>query len=157
MIDRRRMMIAGTALLAFGPGPAGAGVPAGILDHGNRARAAAGLAPLRASDRLNRAAQSHAEAMARAGRLSHTLGSSSPVSRARGVGYAYRSLAENIAYRTSPGRADANALAQVFVEQWMASPPHRRNLLNPALTEAGIGVAAAGGLVYAVQMLATPR
>lgn len=35
-------------------------------------------------------------------------------------------------------------LARYFVDGWMASPGHRANILNPALTRLGVGVARAG-------------
>ena len=49
------------------------------------------------------------------------------------VHYHYVQLGENIAYN--------QAGASAVVASWMNSPPHRENMLNPAFTEIGVGVA----------------
>ena len=51
--------------------------------------------------------------------------------------------------------ADNQALAQSIMNSWMSSPEHRRNILDPAYTHLGVGVAAAGGEIRAAQLFAT--
>jgi uncharacterized protein YkwD len=58
----------------------------------------------------------------------------------------YRILAENIAWG-----ADDIATPAKTVENWMASPAHRANILNGTLRESGIGVG-----LGAPQTLASP-
>src|SRR5262249_45324930 len=50
-------------------------------------------------------------------------------------------------------------LASKFVEGWKNLPPHRKNMLNPDVTETGAAVArsAETGYYYAVQMFGRPK
>ena len=49
----------------------------------------------------------------------------------------------------------AHATPQQLVDQWMNSPSHRANLLNPGHTSMGMGAAvAADGKLYATQVFA---
>lgn len=49
----------------------------------------------------------------------------------------------------------AHATPQQLVDQWMASPSHRANILNPAYNAVGVGTAVAGdGRLYATQVFA---
>jgi uncharacterized protein YkwD len=129
-----------------------------ILRLTNAARAKAGLAALRLNSQLNFMAGLQASNMAarsavvgNAAAMAHTLyGTLTPTltSRSDYAGYEYRSLAENIAY--GPWTA-----AQV-VQAWMNSAAHRANILNPALTEIGIGMATnAAGMRFFCQDFGT--
>jgi hypothetical protein len=53
----------------------------------------------------------------------------------------------------------AEALAQGFFEGWQRSPNHRENLLDPAVTETGVGVAQSEqtSAYYAVQLFGRPK
>ena len=52
----------------------------------------------------------------------------------------YRSAGENIAMGfTTP---------QTVVDAWMASPSHRKNILSPSFTQAGVGYSADGTVHY---------
>lgn len=89
----------------------------------NTVRAAEGRAPLAVSDALTRAAIAHARDMARTGRFGHAgRGGSSVHDRVRREGYGYCFIAENI--------AKGHATAEGALRGWMASPAHRRNLLD---------------------------
>lgn len=68
--------------------------------------------------------------MRAAGQLSHTLGGTLGV-RLRNAGYLWQVCSENIAWdRWS---------AAATIQDWVASPPHRHNMLNVIYTEAGMG------------------
>jgi uncharacterized protein YkwD len=111
------------------------------------------LPPLRMNDRLMRAAQLHAEQMAQAGRLAHTLDGAphpKPDDRLAAVQYSWRSFAENVAM----GNPDPGAT----VRGWMGSRTHRDNILSPSHSEIGTGFALdARGRPYWVQVFARPR
>ncbi len=62
--------------------------------------------------------------------------------RASQAGARFSSLAENIAEGPS---------AEGIHQQWMNSPPHRANLLDPQLDSAGIAVAERDGVLFAVE------
>ncbi|MFN4274806.1 MAG: CAP domain-containing protein [Ferrovibrio sp.] len=101
-----------------------------ILHHVNAARAGAGLAPLTWNSRLADAATRHAADLQSCGKLAHDGcdGSNLP-QRLDRVAYRYRAAAENLALCA----CDAAGVVQL----WLGSEGHRRNLLNPAVTELG--------------------
>lgn len=123
-----------------------------VVDLTNQARAEVGLTPLLVNDQLQRAAQIHAENVARMNRLAHELPESATptlADRARVVGYSYSMLAENLAFNyASPARA---------VDGWLGSAGHRLNLLNPDLTEIGVAIARNSlGQAYYIQVIGRP-
>lgn len=111
---------------------AGAEVLAGI----NRLRADQGLPALRRDRVLARIAQAHACDNAARNSYSHSGSDGSDLTdRMHRGGYVYRAAAEN----TGLGHFAAAAL----VDHWNRSPAHRTNMLNPYVTEAGLGLATA--------------
>lgn len=128
-----------------------AAVEAAVLAMVNDQRGQKGLPPLRAEDRLRQAAQDLACDNAVNARLGHTSSDGrSMADRVDDAGYDWGELAENVAL----GQTGA---AEV-VSDWMESPPHRKNILNRAVTEAGVGVAVqADGQVHWVLNLGRPR
>lgn len=107
-----------------------------VLAEVNRLRASAGLSGLRANRALASVAQGHACDNAGRNSYSHSGSDGSDLGRRldRG-GYNYREAAEN----TGLGRFTAAAM----VDYWNRSPAHRTNMLNPGVTEAGLGLAKA--------------
>jgi uncharacterized protein YkwD len=90
--------------------------------------------PLRRDSRLDNAAQGHTTEMANKNYFSHTgLNGSSPFDRMKAAGYRYRTAGENIA----AGYADVARTMQ----QWIKSPGHCQNIMNPAYVHLGIGFA----------------
>ena len=107
-----------------------------MQDAVNFAREYHELDPLSLDVDLSRAAQDHAEDLARRGELSHrSLEGGRLVDRLRVVGYRYRLAAENLA--AGPPRADSAVIL------WLDSPGHRRNLLLEGVTAIGVGYAKA--------------
>ncbi len=107
-------------------------VEARVLAQINQYRARNDLPPLRADQRLARAALAHARDMADNDFFAHE-GSDRTDSgmRARRAGYDWRAVGENIAGGL-PSPEDT-------VAGWMASAGHRQNMLNPDFRDAGIG------------------
>lgn len=118
--------------------------PAQILfESANRERAAKGLGLLKWDAKLATAAQEHAQRMAAQNTLSHQLpGEPELLARAKRAGAHFSSLAENIAEGPS---------AESIHQQWMHSPPHRANLLDPQLNSIGIATAEHGDILFAVE------
>jgi len=109
----------------------------------NRDRAARGLSPLRWSEALAEAAHLHAVRMAQQNALSHQFpGEPGLADRASRAGARFSSLAENVALGPS---------AEGIHQQWMNSPPHRANLLDPNLDSVGIAVEDRDGTLFAVE------
>ena len=114
-----------------------------LMQATNEDRAQHGLEPLRWDPALAHAAQDHANQMVRRGELSHQYAGEPPlVERAGQSGAHFSTVAENIAVASSP---------QVVESEWMHSPPHRHNILEPSLTSIGIGVVRQGGNLWAVE------
>jgi uncharacterized protein YkwD len=120
--------------------PARADTASDTLQALNQARAAAGVAPLRADARLARAARGHSRDMVAHGYFAHRSPSGSDL-RARVVrtGWMRRRpewrLGETLAWGTG-----AFAAPQAVIDAWLHSPPHRRIVLAADLRRVGIGV-----------------
>jgi hypothetical protein len=114
-----------------------------LFASANRERASKGLSPLQWSAVLAAAAQQHALRMAQENTLSHQLpGEAGLKERIAQHGGHFVSMAENIAEGPS---------AATIHQEWMKSPPHRANLLDPQLDSLGIGVAERSGILFAVK------
>ncbi len=110
-----------------------------ILTLVNEQRTRAGLHPLKFSPRLSVIARGHSYDMAIRRYFAHNSPEgSTPAQRVSGVGIEYQQLAENIYMEDFP---DADGLAARAVKGWLSSPEHRANMLSPAFTESGIGIA----------------
>jgi len=116
----------------------------GLLNDTNAQRSANGVAGLSLNNQLNAAAQANADDMAARDYWSHyTPEGNPPWIWVSNQGYAYQALGQNLATGFSDEQSTING--------WMASPPHRENLLNSNFTEVGFGFAndpdytAAGG------------
>ncbi len=121
-----------------------------MLDLVNKERSKAGANPLKLNDKLDLAADEHTLDQATNNKMSHTGSNGSKFDdRIKGDGYLFSFAAENVAV----GQKDP---IQVM-ESWMNSPGHRANILNPNLTEMGVGVAAGqGGKLFWTQDFGTP-
>jgi uncharacterized protein YkwD len=103
-----------------------------VIELSNIERSKVGVGPLRYNAQLTAAAQAHTELMVRYNQLSHQLPGEPPFSdRFKQAGYNWSAAAENIAQ--GPGTPEA------AVQMWIASAPHRANLLNPAYQDLGVG------------------
>jgi uncharacterized protein YkwD len=108
----------------------------------NAKRDAHALAPLRVSGKLARAARRHSRDMVRHGYFAHDSRSGVAFSaRIAATGWMRDrdawSVGENLAWGGGPRAAPA-----AIVAAWMASPAHRRNILDRRFHTIGIGVAA---------------
>ena len=144
----RGVAIAILAVTIFVRADAWAAPPAGsaerfLLDSANHERATRGVPVLEWDDALAAAARRHAERMAEVGAISHQFpGEPDLLARASAAGVHFSMLEENVAF--------APSVAELH-QEWMNSPPHRENLLNPQVDSIGIAVVERGGELYAVQ------
>jgi len=146
---RTLLALAAVLAAAFAASPSGArthegrtlaardDVESGLLVQINALRRQHGLAPLRLNVKLRAAADAHSASMASRGFFSH----SSPdgtifwkrVARFYPQGSSrYWSVGENLLW-SSPDVAPADAL-----RMWLASPPHKKNLLTARWREVGL-------------------
>ena len=90
--------------------------------------------PLRWDEQLEQAAAQHAQDMATHAYVEHRgRDGSSPAQRITRAGYRWRSVGENVA-AGQPSPEDV-------VEDWLESPGHCANLMNPVFTELGASFA----------------
>jgi uncharacterized protein YkwD len=110
-----------------------------VLREVNALRAQRGMPVLSPSSTLSRAAVFHTRSMASAGYFSHTSNDGTSFSKRLTRFYASRTggwtVGENLAMF-----GGAAPTAHAVVAAWMASPPHRANLLRPQFREAGIAI-----------------
>jgi uncharacterized protein YkwD len=129
-----------------------------IISRTNAFRHQKGRPTLATNPQLTATAQDFATFMARTNQYGHTADGQQPAARAQAHGYDACLIAENIAYQDNPAGFTTEALAQEFFQGWQHSPDHRENLLDPAITETGVGVAQSErtGAYYAVQLFGRP-
>ena len=114
-----------------------------LFQSANRERTAQGLPPLRWNNALATAAGQHTLRLAQQNTLSHQFpGEPDLAGRVAQAGARFSTIAENIAEGPN---------AESIHQQWMKSPPHRRNLLDPQLDSIGISVAERNGTLFAVE------
>ncbi|NDJ16071.1 hypothetical protein GS601_02015 [Myxacorys almedinensis A] len=103
-----------------------------VVELTNQERIGRGLTPLAINLTLNNVAEQHSQDMLAQNYFSHQgKDGSLPWERMQGQGYAYSRAAENIAFgQTTP---------QQVVSDWMNSPGHRKNILDPNLQDIGVG------------------
>jgi uncharacterized protein YkwD len=107
----------------------------------NQQRAAVGLERIHGNRKLARAAKRHSRDMVRRGYFDHSSPTGSTlISRLTAVHYVTATIAwyaaENIAWGSGGLATPAS-----IVDSWMASPPHRANILSAQARDAGVGIA----------------
>lgn len=116
----------------------------------NLARSTAGLQPLAANWQLSRVARYKSADMATKGYFSHTSPTyGSPFQMMESFGLRFSAAGENIAYgQRTPSEV---------MSDWMNSPGHRANILNPTYTQIGVGLATdSKGVCYWTQEFIKP-
>src|SRR6185312_13054747 len=114
-----------------------------LFQAANAERAQRGLPALRWDDVLYRAAQKHAQEMAKRESISHQYpGEPELADRGKSAGAKFSVIAENV--------AEAGTAVRIH-DAWMNSAGHRANLLDPRVDAVGISVLQRDGQLYAVQ------
>jgi uncharacterized protein YkwD len=115
-------------------------------------RAANGLGPVGVDSRLMQTASAQARAMGERDRIGHRVGGPLP-RRLAAAGYDWGATTENL----GAGYRDLDDV----MAGWKASGEHRKNMLNPLVTEIGIAAVAtppgSRKRTYWALVLATPR
>ena len=107
-----------------------------IVDRTNALRREKGVAALRVNDKLMQAAQVRADEMAAHTVYSHTRPNGGKFNGVTDCPY----MAENI-HRIADWVLSDQALAERAVADWSASATHNKNMVNPKLSEIGVGLA----------------
>lgn len=121
-----------------------------------------GLEILKLDERLRIAARQHSDEMLRKNYMSH--GSSNKlnktsVQRIYNSGLPVLRVGENVAENFGNQvpylfKKDPDSIARTIVREWMQSPPHRKNILEPDFTHMGVGSAMSGEMHKVTQNFA---
>lgn len=121
-----------------------------IFNKVNEERAKAGVSPLSYNSTMEKYARIKSQDMGDNNYFSHAdLSGNYITSKMKADGVSYKAWGENIAY--IGGITDPTALANKFMENWMNSEGHRKNILSANFDSIGIGVYQIGNRVYATQ------
>ena len=107
-----------------------------IIDYTNALRCENGVDALRVNNRLMQAAQVRADEMAAHTVYSHTRPNGGKFNTVADCPY----MAENI-HRIADWVLSDQTLAERAVADWYASTVHHKNMVNPKLSEIGVGLA----------------
>jgi uncharacterized protein YkwD len=130
-----------------------------VVDQTNEFRKQEKQPPVAVNKELTKAAEYFAGFMAKTGKYGHEADDKKPADRAKEHGYEYCIVLENIAYLYNSEGFTVESLAGGFVKGWKESPGHRKNMLDPDVTDTGVAIArsAETGYYYAVQMFGRPK
>jgi uncharacterized protein YkwD len=106
----------------------------------NRVRAHYGLVALRFNPDLRDSATGHSDSMVVHSYFAHEGPGGSVDSRISRAGYLSRVSSFTIGENIAAGSGHQGSPWRIF-EDWMHSPPHRENILDPSYRDAGVGIA----------------
>lgn len=115
-----------------------------IVEMTNAFRAENRLGAVRINPELNKAAKAYATFLAKSGKFAHEADGRQPSDRTESAGYRHCIVAENLAMNQHSLGFATRDLAFRAVDGWKNSPSHRAAMLNPHVTDIGVGVAQAG-------------
>ena len=134
-------------------------VEAAIVEMTNVFRRENRLDTLQRDKTLDQAARAFAGYLARTGKFSHTADGRRPADRTSNAGYQHCRIAENLALNLDSRGFETRQLARAAMEGWKKSPPHRKAMLDPFVTQIGVGVVKASNehRYLSVQLFGRPR
>jgi uncharacterized protein YkwD len=126
-----------------------------IFRFTNEMRRKHSLAPLGWDRSLCAVARAHSADMLQRGYFSHVDPEGrTPRDRVqKGFSHPFSLAGENIWSGSGQEPGNLPLLAKIIVENWISSPGHRQNLLNPEYTHVGVGVASQGQELRVTQVL----
>lgn len=124
-----------------------------VFEMTNQARLAKGLPPLSKDDELTQVARAFSDDMLVRRFFDHTTpdGVSFDERLADRYRHRVRLMGENIWYASGYNPSKIQKVAKEIVDDWMSSPGHRENILDPRFTHLGVGVSARNGTIRATQ------
>ena len=129
-----------------------------IHEQINVERVKNGLKVLKYDTVLADVARLHSADMAKANYFAHEDDDGcDSACRVNKVGYKWRAVGENLFLLDSGYRHTVSDAAAVFVQGWMGSEGHRKNVLQKTFTYEGLGVAILGDKIYATELFARPQ
>jgi uncharacterized protein YkwD len=107
----------------------------------NRVRAHYGLHALAFNQSLRDSASGHSDSMVTNHYFAHEGPGGSVDSRITRTGYLHRARAFTVGENIGGGHGRRYGSPMGVFEEWMHSPPHRANILDPSYRDIGVGVA----------------
>jgi uncharacterized protein YkwD len=119
----------------------------------NQARKAHGVPPVAREAKLRKIARAGSDDMLVRKFFSHTTPDGEPFDRRIKSQYPLwvRTLGENIWEAYGYEHNSPQRIAQLIMSDWMSSPGHRKNILDPDYTDMGVGVSVRGHLIKVTQ------
>ena len=131
---------------------------AAIHEAVNVERVKNGLKALKYDAALADVARGHSADMANANYFAHTDDDDcDSACRLNEAGYKWQAVGENLFLIDSGYRHTVSDAAAVFVQGWMGSDGHRKNILEKTFTYEGLGVVVLDDKIYATELLARPQ
>jgi len=130
-----------------------------LMEKTNEAREGKKLSPLGDDETLFHAARDHSQDMLKRNYLSHfSPEKKSVVDRVKKYQpKLQRSLGENLhTISSAQGLVDPSAVADQMMDDWMHSPPHRKNILSKDYAYLGVGCASDGQRIFCTQVFGGP-
>ena len=130
-----------------------------LLSQTNEFRISENRPPVTTQPELQATARYFADFMASTNKYGHAADETQAHERAKKHGYQFCIVSENIAYQFSSTGFTAEKLSKGFTEGWKKSPGHRKNMVDPDVTEIGLAVSRSEetGYYFAVQMFGRPK
>ena len=124
-----------------------------VFEMTNQTRQAKGLPPFIKDDELTQVARAYSDDMLVRRFFDHTTpdGVSFDERIADRYPHRVRLMGENIWYASGYNPSNTHRLAKEVVDDWISSPGHRDNMLDPNFTHSGVGVSARNGTIRATQ------
>ena len=124
-----------------------------VFEMTNRARRAKGLPPFIKDAELTQVARAFSDDMLVRRFFDHTTpdGVSFDERIADRYRHRVRLMGENIWYASGYNLGTIHQVAKEIVDDWMSSPGHRENILDPKFTHLGVGVSARHHSIRATQ------
>ena len=124
-----------------------------VFEMTNQARRAKGLAPLCKDDELRNVARAYSNDMLVRRFFDHTTPDGVSFDERISDRYRHRAriIGENIWSASGYSLGTIHQVAQDIVDDWMSSPGHRENILDPRFTHLGVGVSARRQSIRATQ------
>lgn len=112
-----------------------------VVEMTNAFRRENKLGAVKINPRLSLAARAYASLLAKTQQFSHTAGGTNAGDRIKATGYDFCAYGENLAMAADSRGFATRPLASSAVNGWINSPGHRANMLEPNVTEIGVGIA----------------
>ena len=124
-----------------------------VFEMTNQARRGKGLAPLSQDDELTQVARAFSDDMLVRRFFDHTTPDGVSFDERISDRYRHRVriMGENIWYASGYNPGKIRQVAKEIVDDWMTSPGHRENILDPKFTHLGVGVSARNHTIRATQ------